>query len=110
MIFTEGTNKMLSNLPEIKKVLSMIFTKTDELEKLSERVNELLIDELVKDFTLHRYHKEITSRYFIYEVKQDDFEHITTYLPEIQRVILPDVVVMAQTDEVDNFRVIFRKG
>jgi hypothetical protein len=101
MIFTEGTNKMLSNLPEIKKVLSMIFTKTDELEKLSERVNELFIDEIVKDFTLHRYHKEITSRYFIY---------ITNYLPEIQRVILPDMVIMAQTDEVDSFRVIFRKG
>lgn len=106
----KGKIKMLNYLPEIKKVFKLISNETDQLEKLSQRVNELLCDELIKDSSLHRVHKEVTQRYYIYEVHKDDFEHITNHLHLIQAIILPDMVVMAQTDEVKNFRILFRKG
>lgn len=106
----KGKIKMLNYLPEIKKVFKLISNETDQLEKLSQRVNELLCDELIKDSSLHRVHKEVTQRYYIYEVHKDDFEHITNHLHLIQAIILPDMVVMAQTDEVENFRILFRKG
>lgn len=101
---------MWSYLPEIKKVFKVIVKQTDELEELTKRVNEMLCDELIKDSSLHRVHKEVTQRYYIYEVHKDDFEHITNHLHLIQAIILPDMVVMAQTDEVENFRILFRKG
>lgn len=101
---------MFTYLPEIKKVFKTIITKTDELEELNKKVDELMCDELVKDCCLNRFHKEESSRYFIYEVKQEDFDHITGHLDLIQKIITPHLVVMAQTDEVDSFRILFRKG
>lgn len=105
----KGINKMLHYLPEIKKVLSVIFTKTNDLEKLNKKVNELIVDEIMRDCTLHRYHKEETNRYFIYEVKEDDFNHITDHINLIQTILLPDMYVMAQSSN-NEFRVMIKKG
>lgn len=106
----KGKIKMLNYLPEIKKVFKLISNETDQLEKLSQRVNELYCDEIIKDCSLHKVHKETTERYYIYEVHRDDFDHITDHIHLIQTLILPDMVVMAQTDNKDNYRVLFRKG
>lgn len=100
---------MWSYLPEIKKVFKVIVKQTDDLEELTKRVNEMLCDELIKDCSLHRYHKEITNRYFLYELHKDDYNHIINHLHLLQAVISPDMVVMAQ-DSNDEYRVMFRKG
>lgn len=101
---------MFEYLPEIKKVFTTIVKQTDDLERLNERVNELLCDEIIKDFTIRKYYKEKDKRYFVYEVQEEDFRHIINYIREIQQVLLPDILIMAQTDEVENFRILFRKG
>lgn len=101
---------MWNYLPEIKKVFGVIVKQTDELEKLTQRVNELLCDELVKDCSLHRYHKETTERYYIYEIHKDDYDHITNHLHLLQTIILPDMVVMMNScEDKDEYRVMFRK-
>lgn len=101
---------MFKYLPEFRKVLTLLFAKTDELEELSKRVDELLCDEIVKDFTLHRFYKEKDKGYFIYEVKKDDFEHILSYINEIQSVLSPDIFIMAQSNDKNEFKILFRKG
>lgn len=100
---------MWNYLPEIKKVLSIIFTKTNDLQELNKRVNEMLCDEIIKDCTLHRFSKETNTRYFIYEVKEDDYWHIVEHLNLIQTVLLPDMYVMAQSTK-DQYRVMIKKG
>lgn len=101
---------MFNYLPEIKKVLNSIYKETDELQKLNLKVNEFICDEIIKQSCLYKFHKEVSSRYFIYELKKDDYEHITEYLHLIQTIILPDLVIMAQTDDKDSYRILFRKG
>jgi hypothetical protein len=49
-------------LPEIINVFRSIVKKTDQLEELSQRVNDLLLDELMKDLTLHRFQMKKQSR------------------------------------------------
>jgi hypothetical protein len=98
---------MNQNLSAISNYLTNLFKKTDQLEELEKRVNEMIMDEIIRDFTLHRTHKEITGRYYIYEVKEDDFEHIVEHLKAIQDIILPDLVVMAQKTS-DECRIMFR--
>lgn len=100
---------MWNYLPEIKKVFKIISNETDQLEKLTQRVNELLCDELIKDCSLHRVHKETTQRYYIYEIHEEDYNHITNHLHLLQAIISPDMVVMAQSSK-DEFRILFRKG
>lgn len=99
---------MWNYLPEIKKVFGVIIKQTDELEQLSKRVNELMCDELIKDCSLHRTHREVTQRYYIYEIHKDDFDHIVEHLHLLQAVISPDMVVMAQSSD-DEYRIMFRK-
>lgn len=101
---------MLEYLPEIKKLFTTIVKKTNDLERLNERVDELLCDEIIKDFTVRKYYKEKDKKYFIYELQEEDFKHIVNYIREIQDVLLPHIIIMAQTDDVENFRILFRKG
>jgi hypothetical protein len=98
---------MKQTLSEINKYLTNLFKKTDDLEKLESRVNEMLIDDIIKDFTLHRAYKEKSGRYYIYEVQEDDFNHILAYLKPIQDIILPSMVIMAQKS-ADDYRILFR--
>jgi predicted nuclease with TOPRIM domain len=99
----------MNYLPEIKKLLSNILKQTNDLEKLRKKLNELECDEMIKDFTLHRFDKEVEEKCFRYDVKQDDFYHITDHIHLIQRVITPELMITAQTNEVDSFRIIFWK-
>jgi hypothetical protein len=98
---------MLHFLPEIKKVFKIIAHETNELEILAKRVNEMLIDDLMKDLTLHRTPKISTADSFLYEVHKDDYEHICEYLVLIQNYLTPDVVVTLQNSN-DDYRVIFK--
>ena len=98
---------MNQNLSAINKYLRNLFNKTDDLEKLEKKVNEMIIDEIMKDFTLHRAYKEVRDRYYVYEVKEDDFENIVEYLKPIQDILLPDLVIMAQKTS-DECRIMFR--
>ena len=100
---------MFANLPEIKKVIKTISQETDELEKLTHRVNEIMCDEIIKDFTINRFKKDKNEVYFTYEVKSDDYFHIVDFLNEIQTIVSPDMVIMAQSNMVDNFKIMFRK-
>lgn len=99
---------MWNYLPEIKKVFKLISKQTDELEKLTQRVNELYCDELIKDCSLHRVHKEVTERYYTYELHKDDYNHITDHLHLLQVLISPDMVVMAHSSN-DEYKVMFRR-
>lgn len=100
---------MWNYLPEIKKVFKVIVKQTNDLEELTKKVNEMLCDELIKDCSLHRVHKEVTQRYYIYEVDKEDYDHITDHLHLVQTVVSPDMVVMAQSSK-DEYRIMFRKG
>jgi len=97
----------MNNLPELKKVINLIAKETDELKKLERRINEIVIDELMKDCTINKFDKEITETLYIYEVCEDDYNHIISYISPIQTVLSPDVVVMAQSSK-DEYRVLFR--
>lgn len=97
----------MNTLPEIKKLLSNILKQTNDLQKLSVKLNELECDEMIKDFTLHRYNKEIKNNCYLYDVKEDDFYHITEHIHLIQRVIMPNMMITAQTNEVDSYRIVF---
>jgi spore cortex formation protein SpoVR/YcgB (stage V sporulation) len=100
---------MWNYLPEIKKVFSNILQRTNDLEDLAKRVDEILCDELIRECSLHRYHKQATQGVFSYEIHKDDYNHITKHLHLLQTVIAPDMVVTAQTTK-DEYRVIFKKG
>ena len=100
-------NKMNQNLSAISNYLTNLFRKTDDLAKLEKRVNEIIIDDIIKDFTLHRAYKEVSGKYYIYEVKEDDFEHIVEHLNPIQKIISPDLVIMAQKTSLE-CRILFR--
>jgi hypothetical protein len=100
---------MKQNLSAIKEYLTNIFKRTDDLEKLEAKINDIILDDLIKDFTLHRTYKEKFRNYYIYEVKEDDFSHILEYLKPIQDIIFPDLVVMAQKQN-DEHRIIFRQA
>jgi hypothetical protein len=94
-------------LPEIINVFRSIVKKTDQLEELSQKVNDLLLDELMKDLTLHRFYKEKQNQMYVYEVNQDDFNHISEYICLVQNYVLPDIVVMLQCSN-EEYRVMFR--
>lgn len=98
---------MKQNLSAISNYLTNLFRKTNQLEELEKRVNEMIMDDIIKDFTLHKSHKEISGDYYVYEVKEDDFEHIVEYLKPIQDTILPDLVIMAQKTK-DDCKILFK--
>jgi hypothetical protein len=94
-------------LPEIINVFRSIVKKTDQLEELSQRVNDLLLDELMKDLTLHRFQMNKEKETYTYEVKEDDFKHISEHIYLVQNYVLPDIVVMLQSSQ-DQYKVMFR--
>ena len=98
---------MNQNLSAISNYLTNIFSKTDDLEKLEKRVNELVIDEIIKDFTVHRTYKQIEGKYFIYDVDEEDYNHIVEYIKPIQDILLPTIVIMAQKT-TEEYRIFFR--
>lgn len=85
----------MNHLPELKKFINLIAFETDELKRLEKRVNELMIDEIMKDCILHPAQKEITESTFIYNVSKRDFNHIIDHISLIQTSLLPDITVMA---------------
>lgn len=99
---------MWSYLPEIKKVFSNIIKQTNDLEELTKRINEMLCDELIKECSLHKFNKQTAQGVFTYEIHKDDYNHITSHLHLLQTVILPDMVITAQTSK-DKYKVFFRK-
>ena len=85
----------MNHLPELKKFINLIAYETDELKRLEKRVNELMIDEMMKDCILHTALKETNESTFVYNVKKDDFNHIVDHISLIQTSLLPDITVMA---------------
>jgi hypothetical protein len=89
-------NKYLS---ELKNFLTLYKKKTDSLEELEKRVDTLIIEELMKDCTLHRTYLEVIEdtskdlKFFRYDVKKDDYDHITDNLWLVQRS-LPDNILV----------------
>jgi len=98
---------MKQNLSIINEYLKNLFYKTNKLEELEKKVNELVVDEIMRDFTLHKPVKEVSGRYYVYQVKEDDYNHIVSHLKPIQKVLLPDMVVMAQKTS-DECKILFR--
>ena len=96
----------MNQLPELKKFIKLIVHETDELKRLEKRVNELMIDEVIKDCILHTAKKEITETSYIYNVNKKDFNHIVDHIHLIQTSLLPDITVMACQTK-DSHRVFF---
>jgi hypothetical protein len=96
----------MNNLPDLKKFVNLIAHETDELKRLEKRVNEIMIDEMIKDCILHNATKEIKESTFVYNVKRDDFNHIVANINLIQTSLLPDITVLAWETK-DDHRVLF---
>lgn len=97
----------MKHLPEILNVFRIIVSKTDQLEVFRQNVNELLLDELMKDLTLYRFQKEKLEDRFIYQVREDDFDHICEYIALVQNYIEPDIEVMLHNSQED-YKVMFK--
>jgi hypothetical protein len=98
---------MFSYLPEVKKVIKLITNKTDDLKQLEEKVNEIVIDDLIKDCILHQARKQIDKGMFIYDVAEEDYRHITDHITLIQTTLLPDITIMA-CESKDDYRILFK--
>lgn len=109
-------NKYLS---ELKKFLVNYKKQTDKLSDLEARVDELLVEELMKDCLIHRHEIETTtsaeSKYIKYFVKQDDFLHIVENLWLVQKSLPDDILIGANhlqgvkgDSEFDSYSVIFK--
>jgi hypothetical protein len=96
----------MNTLPELKKFVNLIAHETDELKRLEKRVNEIMIDEMIKDCILHNATKEIKQSTFVYNVNKKDFNHIVDHIHLIQTSLLPDITVMACQTK-DSHRVFF---
>jgi hypothetical protein len=95
--------------------------KTDSLEELEKRVDALIIEELMKDCTLHRTHLEIKEdvtenvKYFRYDVQDSDFYHISEYLHLVQWSLPGNILVgtvrskrIIDDEEDSEYTVIFK--
>ena len=96
----------MNYLPEIKKVLNLIISETDDLKRLERRVNEIVIEDMMKDCILHSAYKQTTETMYIFEVEKDDYDHITENINLVQKSLLPDITVMACSTD-DNYRILF---
>jgi hypothetical protein len=89
-------NKYLS---ELKGFLTSYKKQTDALLQLEARVDELLVEELMKECLLYRTEVEVVSsnevKWIKYHVVQDDYEHITEYLHLVQGSLPDDILVGA---------------
>jgi hypothetical protein len=83
------------HLPELKKFVNLIAHETDELKRLEKRVNEIMIDEMIKDCILYPAKKEIKESTYTYHVNRKDYFHIVDHIHLIQTSLLPDITVMA---------------
>ena len=98
---------MKQEIIDIKKFISNLINKTNHLKDLENKLNELVTDEIIRDFTIYRYNKSKFNGFYVYDVKQEDYDHILNYISPIQQVIMPDLVIMASKSQ-DNYRIIFK--
>jgi hypothetical protein len=110
---------MFNYLPTLKKFLVNYKTKTDALEELEKRVDDLLVQELIKDCTIYRTHLESIEKQdhklVRYEVHKDDYHHITENLWLVQNSLPANITVGAlsykavKDDEDDmNYFIVFK--
>ena len=88
---------MKNYLSELKKFLLTYRLKTSELDKLEARVDDLIIEELMKDCLLHRsqHITQIEKDYKLvkYKVHKDDYNHISEYLHLVQYSLPSNILV-----------------
>jgi hypothetical protein len=91
---------MFKYLPELKKFLVSYKVKTDALSELEARVDDLIVTDLMKDCVLHRTPVESTVdnknfKIMKFEVKKDDYDHITEHLHLVQKSLPANILVGA---------------